>query len=183
MNQSNGYVASSPKGLHLQVPSFVEGGWLYDWKGYWRLPKVLGYLGGVCGVHSPIWPKLTIFNMRIKPRFRTSYLGSFLNEAWYERVMIVVLLELLPKEARKHHKSLQPIFPDNLWIYLHVHEIPVALQLSTTWACGWGTCVHQLPALEKCNIYVHGKCHTSACMSWSVVNRGIGVLHVMISCQ
>ena len=72
-----------------------------------------GYLGGVCGIHGPIWPEPTLFIIRIKLWFQTSYLGSFLNKAWYDRVMMVSLvvlellpIELLPIEARKHHRRL-----------------------------------------------------------------------------
>ena len=33
-----------------------------------------------------------------------SYLESFYNKAWYDRVMMVSLIQLLRVEARKHHK-------------------------------------------------------------------------------
>ena len=80
---------------------------MYDREGSWRLPKVHGYKGGVCSILSPIWPELTLFTMRIKLWFRRSYLESFYDKVWYDRVMMVSLLELLPLEARKHHSFVQ----------------------------------------------------------------------------
>ena len=69
-------------------------------------PPPHGYKGGVCGILSPIWPQLML-TIRIKLWFRTSYLDSFYDKGWYDRVMMVSLLELLPIEAQKHHSFVQ----------------------------------------------------------------------------
>ena len=55
---------------------------------------------GANGILCPIWLELTLFIVRIKLWFHTSYLESFLNKAWYDRVMMVSLLQLLPTEAQ-----------------------------------------------------------------------------------
>ena len=34
---------------------------------------------------------------------KSTYLESFYNKSWYDKVMMVSLLELLPIEAQKHH--------------------------------------------------------------------------------
>ena len=66
---------------------------------------------GVNGILCPIWLELTLFTVRIKLWFHTSYLESFLNKAWYDRVTMMSLLELLSLvnthktlEPRKHHR-------------------------------------------------------------------------------
>ena len=100
MNSSNGYVTCSSEGLHLQLSLLVRVICMYDREGSWTLPKVHGNKGGVCGILSPICPELNLFTVRIKLWFRTSYLESFYDKAWYDhddRVMMV--LELLPIEA------------------------------------------------------------------------------------
>ena len=61
---------------------------------------------GVYGIQWLIWLESTLFTVRIKLCFHTSYLGSFLNKACCHRLTMMSLLELL--SLMKYHKTLEP---------------------------------------------------------------------------
>ena len=99
-------VTCSPSGLPIFQPILVKDGCCHWSTGLTSQLIVKMYDIGVCGIQWPIWLESTLFTVRIKLCFHTSYLGSFLNKAWYYRVTMMSLLELL--SLMKYHNTLEP---------------------------------------------------------------------------
>ena len=103
-------VTYSPSGLIIFQPNCLplgrENGCCHYSNGLTSHLRVKVHNIGVCGIQWPIWLESTLFTVRIKLCFHTSYFGSFLNKAWCHRVTMVSLLELL--SLMKSHNTLEP---------------------------------------------------------------------------
>ena len=111
-------VTYSPSGLLISQPTCLPLGRENDcchWSNGLTSHLIVKVhdIGG-CGIQWPIWLESTLFTVRIKLCFHTSYFGSFLNTAWYYRVMMMSLLEFphimsqnIMMEPRKHHKYIK----------------------------------------------------------------------------
>ena len=102
-------VTYSPSGLIIQpnwLPLGRENGCCHYSNDLTSRLRVKMHNIGVCGIPRPIWLESTLFTVRIKLCFHTSYLGSFLKKAWCHRVTMMSLLELL--SLMKSHKTLEP---------------------------------------------------------------------------
>ena len=80
------YLSHPTHGMIEQHVLSSISSWLDD---IYCLTTTYLYWIGVSGIYSPIWPELTLFTVRIKLWFCTSYLASLLDKAWYDRVSII----------------------------------------------------------------------------------------------